>query len=74
MKHYHWVIFQDNLNIRLSFLPKVRADCGKDIPVTGEGLAMVHFYDNVCELCFVVQGFELLKHCTCMDSINTIVV
>lgn len=35
---------------------------------------MIHFYHNVCELCFIVQGFELLKDVTGMNCIYAIIV
>ena len=35
---------------------------------------MVHFYDDVCELCFIVQGFELLKDVTGVNSIYPVEV
>ena len=54
----------------ISDLPKVRADCCKDISVTWKCLAMVHLNDNVCELCFIIQGFELLEDVTGMNGIN----
>ena len=56
------------------FLPKIWADCCKDISVTRESLAMVHFYDDVCELCFIIQSFELLKDVTGMNSIYSVIV
>lgn len=58
----------------LNFLPKIWADCSKNISVAWESLAMVHFYNDVCELCFIVQGFELLQDVTSMNSIYPIVV
>lgn len=54
-------------------LPKVRADCCKDISVTRERFPMIHFDHNVCELCFIVQGFELLKDVTGMNCIYAII-
>lgn len=56
------------------FQPKVWADGCKNIPVARESLAVVHFYDNICELCFIVQSFELLKDVAGVDSIYPMVV
>lgn len=56
------------------FVPKIGADCGKDIPVTREGLAVVHFYDDVCELSFIVQSFKLLKDIAGVYGIYPVVV
>jgi len=47
-------------------LPEVRADGSEDISVTRKCLPMVHFYDNVSQLSFVVQGFKLLEDVTGM--------
>lgn len=63
-----------NLVQNLSFLPKIRADCCQDISVTGKCLAVIHFYDDVSELRFIVQGFQLLEHIAGMDSIYPVEV
>ena len=56
------------------FIPKIWADGSKDISMTGECLPMVHFYNDVCELSFIIQGLELLKNGTGVDSIYPVVV
>lgn len=56
------------------FVPKVWTDGCKNIPVAGESLAVVNFYDNICQLCFIVQGFELLKDVAGVHSIYPVVV
>lgn len=43
-------------------LPEIRTDGSEHISVTGEGLAVVHLHDDVGQLRFVVQGFELLEN------------
>lgn len=55
-------------------LPKIWADCSKNIPVARESLAMVHFHNNICELCFIIQGFELLKNVAGVHSIYPVEV
>lgn len=42
--------------------------------MTGKCLAVIHFYDDVGELRFIVQGFQLLEHITGMDSIYPVEV
>lgn len=63
-----------NMLDQFASLPKIWADCCKDISVTRECLAMIHLYHNVCELCFIVQGFELLKDVTGMNCIDAVIV
>ncbi|TNN39192.1 hypothetical protein EYF80_050647 [Liparis tanakae] len=63
-------------DLRLAALRKaaVRADCREDVPVAGEGHAVVHLHHDVGELRFVVQDFELLEDGAGVDRVYPVEV
>lgn len=59
--------------MKKSIIPEIWTDGCKNVSVTGEGLAIVHLHDNVGQLGFIVQSFELLENGAGMHSVYAVV-
>ena len=53
-------------------IPEVRADCSKNVSMTGKCFPVIHFHYNVCQLSFIVHCFELLKNTASMEGVHGI--
>lgn len=64
---------QISTEVSTIIIPEVRADCSKNVSMTGKCFPVIHFHYNVCQLSFIVHYFELLKNTASMEGVHGIV-
>lgn len=60
------------VHVSTVIIPEVRADCSKNVSMTGKGFPVIHFHYNVCQLSLIVHCFELLKNTARMEGVHGI--
>lgn len=63
---------QTSIEVSTNIIPEIRADCSKNVSMTGKCFPVIHFHYNVCQLSFIVHCFELLKNTASMEGVHGI--